>query len=299
MSHETSILKVKRGQNYTNNNGIKTYNDVYVIEHDASTSLYSIVNTAGLPKSGDIHPDDNECKVVNISADRSDGAIHTIYTVTYSNESSSSTVPQPTPTEPLMQFRGYHEQVDVSRYLDGTMILNTAGQPITGLTRYDSFGSLRVSIVYNSVNLGNSLNYVGSYNSDKFKFSSSTLNEITVQPGECFFNEFSTSDIVEDGVRKIQVDLDFIFHRRISIGSNDYSYWDQPITNAGMMYLDDDGILKNCIDANGNQVSEPAFLDIDGKQLINAQEEDIVLLTKQKVNSISFHDIFPFFNEAS
>lgn len=232
---------------------VRTYSEAYRVETDSvNDGPYVVGSAAGLPLLGSPHFEDPYATCRKLSPKRENGNKFTwIVTAEFSTETPDPSENEENPVlKPIIRGKRSNK-VDLPLVVDlnGDLVLNTAGnQPTTPVMVQRSYGIYTFQKNYSSFNDTFADAIEDAVNSQSF---------LGKPAGTIRCNDISASEKYEGQFHYWEVTFEFEYNAQ---------GWQPVMLNDGFSQLVS-GSLERCLDGNGEPVTEPVPLDINGAQI--------------------------------
>jgi|TARA_R110002096_G_scaffold55026_7_gene141617 hypothetical protein len=275
----TTLGEISEERSGTYNGQFRTYVRKFRVQTTlVSESSYTAGSALGLPLIGDYHDEDSSayCKDVSIAVNKA--RFQWIYTANYSSEFVLTTNPLLEPPRFTWSTEAYEKEVSAER--DGSLIVNTAGDPIKGVTRDDSRIAVQVEKNVSSLP-GSVVAIMDHLNSGAF-----TIDGFTASRNSAKFTSLGLGPVDTRNGVSFRV-MKFIIQFREDL-------WKAFPANVGVRCKDSIDPQKRCLvinDGDLTPVTEPVPLDLYGNALYNPTQYNVLYRDVDRYPEASFSSL--------
>lgn len=256
-----------------------------VITDDPETSELEIRRADGIPRVGDLHPEEPRLSVVYVETGDPDdsGLVWRDVKVKYEAQvngknEGDNTGPLDLPAEISGAGRKTQEPIDID--LNSNIICNAVGEPFDPPVT-ETFTDLELTVTKNFANIDivDLQDYVNAWNSDTF---------LGFIPGQCLMDDIRWTRVVTPSLIYYRVTFVVLVRKPEVSGQDVTTVWWKRIKNEGYYYKNSDGKIVRALDDAGKPTVLPVPLKLNGERITATAESNGFPTFSQTVPFLDF-----------
>jgi hypothetical protein len=250
----------------------------YSVTMDPTDDVTDIAEAAGLPDIGELYPGSSQIRVVDKQPERI-SPNYGIAIIKWEGEIGPDGLgDSPTGIPPTVKWGTISSDEPIDEDINGRPFANTVGEPVIGLTAkvFDRVAFIERNYAFGAFNLAQLQAYYHAYNSDNIITTAGMFG-----PGLARLTRFDPEEVFAQeapggGYWKVQAEVTFRFPYRVQ----PLHAWWKRFRNEGFKMRNDLGRVINAPDENGDPVTSPILLKVDGTREPNDRNAHFVEQTE-------------------